>query len=635
MNPAGSGSAGRRPNPLETIRPPLSAPLRKILRFGAGWVAAGLAAAATGWAQTEPAPLITDIDHRATQSLDGPWHHIVDPYDSGYYDFHRMPRKDGYFKNAHPGSPPNALVEYDFSRTATLQVPGDWNSQRPELFFYEGTVWYQRDFAYHPKPGTRVFLYVGAANYFSRVWVNGREVCEHEGGFTPFDGEVTDLLADGNNFVVISVDNTRRADGVPALATDWWNYGGLTRDVKLVEVPEVFIGDYSLHLKAGTADQVEGWVALRGATGPAPVRLLIPELNVDLGLTTDPSGRAPIAFSAPGLARWSPESPKLYDVELSSGSDRLRDSVGFRTIEVRGTDILLNGRPVFLRGVCIQGEAPYRSGRAWSDDDARTLLGWARSLHANFVRLAHYPHDERMLRLADQMGLMVWSEMPVYWVIDWSNPATLANAQRQLNEMIARDRNRAAVLIWSVGNEAPVTPARRQFMGTLARTARSLDPTRLVSAACLAHSVGNVTSIDDPLGADLDVLGCNEYIGWYERKPADADRVEWRTPYDKPLVISEFGADAKSGLHGDPSQRWTEEYQADVYAHQFRMLDKISFLRGMTPWILMDFRSPRRPLIGIEDNYNRKGLVSDQGDKKQAFGLLQKYYEQKSTQPAP
>jgi beta-glucuronidase len=599
------------------------------------------AAAAGAPVQTGPAALITDIDHRSAQSLDGPWHFLVDPYDTGYYDFHRAPRNDGYFLNAHPADTPRdladsrGLVEYDFSRAETLNVPGDWNSQRRDLFFYEGTVWYEKDFTYHPTPGRRVFLYVGAASTFSRVWVDGRKVGEHDGGFTPFNCEVTNLLAAGNNFVVISVDNTRRVDGVPALATDWWNYGGIIRDVKLVEVPDVFIGDYSLHLVKGSADRVEGWVDIRGATAPVAVRLRIPELNIDLGLATDSSGRASVAFSAPGLTRWSPEVPKLYDVDISSGLDDLRDSVGFRTIEVRGTDILLNGRPIFLRGVCIQEEAPYRSGRAWSEEDARTLLGWARSLHVNFVRLAHFPHDERMLRLADQMGIMVWSELPVYWAIDWANPATLANARQQLSEEITRDRNRASVILWSVGNEAPVTADRLQFMGALARSAREFDPTRLVTAACLATKTPKVFSIDDPLGAELDVLGCNEYIGWYDRKPEDADHIVWRSAYNKPLIMSEFGADAKFGLHGDRHERWTEEYQEDVYVHQLGMLDKIPFLRGMSPWILMDFRSPRRPLPGIEDNYNRKGLFSDHGEKKKAFSVLESYYDQKSRQPAP
>jgi beta-glucuronidase len=585
-------------------------------------------------AQTAPAPLIADVDHRQTISLDGPWHIIVDPYYTGYYNYRLEPRPDGYFQNLHPKDQPQKVIEYDFAQSPTLNVPGDWNSQRADLFFYEGPVWYEKDFTYHPKPATHVFLYIGAANYFSRVWVNGKKVCEHEGGFTPFNCDVSSLLLDGANFVVISVDNTRRVDGVPTVNTDWWNYGGLTRDVKLLEVPNTFVSNYSLQLTKGSEDEITGWVQLGDPVSPATIRIRVPELNIDTTFPTDATGKAAVAFHAPGLVRWSPENPKLYSVEISASSDEtVKDSIGFRTIEVHGTDILLNGRPIFLRGVSIQDEAPYRSGRAYTEEDARTLLGWAKELGANYVRLAHFSRDERMLRLADQMGLMVWSEIPVYWTIDWSNPATLANARQQLTDMIARDRNRASVILWAVGNEEPNSDARLLFERTLIQAARDLDSTRLITAALETHTKGVTRTIDDPLGADLDVLGCNEYIGWYGGTIDDVDKAVWKTPFDKPLIMSEFGGDAKFGLHGSDDQRWTEEYQANLYVHQLRMLDNIPFLRGMTPWVLMDFRSPRRPLPNIEDYYNRKGLVSDKGEKKKAFFVLKSYYEQKRDNP--
>jgi beta-glucuronidase len=325
---------------------------------------------------------------------------------------------------------------------------------------------------------------------------------------------------------------------------------------------------------------------------------------------------------------WSFETPKLYDVEIAGETDSVRDRIGFRTLETRGADILVNGKPVFLRGISLHEQAPLREGRAFSVEDARTLLGWARDLGANFVRLAHYPHNEHMVRLADEMGLMLWAEIPVYWTIQWTNPATLDNAKRQLSEMIERDKNRASVVIWSVGNETPPGSARLAFMSELVHVARQLDPSRLVSAALERGGADpNVQTIDDPLGAELDVLGCNEYLGWYDGSPERPDAVTWQTRYDKPLIMTEFGADALAGLHGDALTRWTEEYQASVYAHQVRMLERIPFLRGMTPWILADFRSPRRPLPGIQDYWNRKGLISNRGEKKQAFYVLKKFYE--------
>ncbi len=477
--------------------------------------------------------LLVDADHRTSISLNGDWHAIVDPYDNGYYDFRMQPRADGYFRNQNPATSSN-LVEYDFAKSATLSVPGDWNSQRDSLFFYEGTVWYEKDFQYQRKPNTRTFLHVGAANYLAHVFVNGKKVCDHVGGFTPFDCEVTSLLQDGANFAVIYVNNQRKRDGVPTLNTDWWNYGGLTRDVSLIETPTAFIDDYSLQLQRGETPTISGWVHVVGAEAGAQVTVKIAEINLAQTAPTDADGRAAFTFAAAKLQRWSPGNPKLYDIEISVGGDRLKDTIGFRTIEVQGDNILLNGKPIFLRGVSIHAEAPYRSGRAWSQQDAETLLGWAKEVGANFVRLAHYPHDERMTRLGDRMGLMVWSEVPVYWMIDWENPETLTNANNQLQEMIRRDRNKASVVLWSVANETPNTAPRLAFLKSLITTAHTEDPTRPVTAALLVTTLPDAADgtrtkvLDDPLGEYLDVLGCNEYIGWYEGPPelAGAHAVE-------------------------------------------------------------------------------------------------------------
>jgi beta-glucuronidase len=143
------------------------------------------------------------------------------------------------------------------------------------------------------------------------------------------------------------------------------------------------------------------------------------------------------------------------------------------------------------------------------------------------------------------------------------------------------------------------------------------------------HYINDTTQmIDDPLGEYLDVLGCNEYVGWYDGLPEKADRLEWRSKYQKPLVMSEFGGDALYGHHGDALTRWTEEYQENIYQHQIAMLKKIPFLRGTSPWILTDFRSPRRPLPRIQDYWNRKGLISSRGEKKKAFYVLQQWYRE-------
>ncbi len=586
------------------------------------------------------APIVlTGADMRPAVSLDGEWAAIVDPYSNGF---------STYFRNLKQQPGDTRPIEYDFSKSPTLKVPGDWNTQRESLLYYEGPVWYERDFTYQPKGHTHIFLHVGAANYRSWFWVNGKKVCEHEGGYTSFNCEVTEAIHAGANFVVAAVDNTRLAEGVPTLKTDWWNYGGLTRTVSLIEVPEAFIDQYDVHLSRAPETEItshgndpgiigslhlahiDGWIHVEGGKLGDKVQVEIPELKSKGTGVLTAEGRAQIFLVASNLERWSPETPKLYKVKISAGQDEIEDLIGFRTIETHGSQILLNGKPIFLRGVCIHAEAPFRGGRAYSDKDAETLLGWAKELGANYVRLAHYPHGETMLRAADRMGLLVWSENPVYWAIQFDNPKVLAKAEQQLDEEIETSRNHAAIILWSMANETPNNEARTRFIATLADHARELDPTRLITAALLVRTEGHTKIVDDPLGKALDVIGANEYVGWYDQAPEGADTTEWRVDYDKPLIMSEFGGGAKAGLHGAENERWTEEYQANIYRHQLAMFNRIPQLRGLSAWILVDFRSPTRNLAGIQDGFNRKGLISDQGQKKAAFFVLQKAYLDKT-----
>jgi len=551
-------------------------------------------------------------------SLDGPWHYMADPYQGGI---------GVYPKDLKPE--PGKLQEYDFATSPTINVPGDWNTQRPELMKYEGGFWYERHFSFTPKAGTRSFLHIGAANYRSLAYINGKLLCAHEGGFTPFDCDATKALQAGENSVVIFVDSTRIADGVPTLKTDWYNYGGLTRDVSLVTVPQGFIDDFDLHLDRATRSRIEGYVHVEGVPTGSPVSVDVPELNLHAEGVTDFTGRAVVMLPAPGLELWSPQSPKLYAVKLTAGEDTLTDEMGFRTVETSGSEILLNGKPVVLHGVCIHAEAPYRTGRVDNDKDVATLFAWVKELGANYVRLAHYPHDERMTRAADKLGILVWSEVPVYWAEHFDDPAVYAKSQEQLREEIRRDRDKASIILWSIANETPNNAARTSFLTRSGAFVHQQDPTRLVTAALLVHGdAGDTKYIDDPLGKVLDVIGFNEYIGWYDKAAEAADTTAWKVAYDKPLIVSEFGGEAKAGLHDKQNSRWTEEFQANIYTHQLAMLNRIAQLRGASAWVLMDFRSPTRQLPGLQDGFNRKGLVSDQGKKKAAFFVLQKAYKE-------
>ena len=200
-------------------------------------------------AKDTPSTLITNLAGRTVIDLDGSWRAIVDPYAIG--------TGMRFYEDAKPKTPRD-LVEYNFDESGMLNVPGDWNTQRSDLFFYEGSVWYKKFFSYRKRAHSRVFVYFGAANYRASAYLNGQKLGEHEGVFTPFNFEVTDQIRDGENFLIVEVNNQRKLENVPSAVTDFWNYGGLTRDVSLIEVPETFIQDYSVQLAKGSLDEIDG-----------------------------------------------------------------------------------------------------------------------------------------------------------------------------------------------------------------------------------------------------------------------------------------------------------------------------------------------------------------------------------------
>lgn len=592
------------------------------------------------------AAILASADMRPATSLDGTWHYSVDPYRDGQAGFHgEAPGKASrryadIDVEAAMKADPTALYEYDMDQSPTATLPQSWLIHAPDMRYYQGLVWYERKFDAHPKPGMRQFLRFGAVNYRATVWLNGKQVGSHEGGFTPFAIEVTGGLRDGENRIVVAADSQASDTTIPPSVTDWENYGGITRTVRLIEVPATYVDDAWVRLTRDGKIAVDA--KLDGANAAnQPVTFTIPELHLKLSGKTGADGSWSATVAAPrSMQRWSPDTPKLYDVVVTSAGDTLADKVGFRTIETRGKQILLNGKPIYLRGISVhEEEIGANPGRTITPEAAHQLLSLVKDgLHGNYVRLAHYPHSEVMTREADRIGLLVWSEIPIYWRVAFDNPTVLEKARHMLTEEIDRDRNRASIIIWSIANETPVSDARNKFLFTLADDVHRIDPTRLLSAALL-NERGTVDGhaemiLNDPLSAKVDVVAINTYNGWYtDDKLVDVPNITWRVPSDKPLVFSELGADAKAGFH-DPAtmRKESEEYQAAYLKATLAMADKIPTLTGMTPWVLKDFRSPRRQHPVFEQGWNRKGLISETGERKQAFAVLADYYAKKAAE---
>ena len=567
--------------------------------------------------------LMTNVYGRSVQSLNGKWNAIIDLYDQG--------RKNQIFLNKTPQGETD-FYEYAFENGLRLNVPSDWNSQSPELKYYEGTIWYARRFDVKKEAHKKWFLYFGAVSYRCRIYLNGKEIGRHEGGFTPFQIDVTNAVKDTGNFLAVEVNNTRTVDAMPAMAFDWWNYGGITRDVFLVNTPDVFIEDYFIQLNKRKADQIDARIQLSQKIANSKLELAIPELNVKQSLTTDENGIAHLSFAVKKLERWSPASPKRYKVIISSETDKIEEMIGFRNLYVKGEDIYLNDKPLFLKAISFHEEIPQRKGRAFSEADAHMLLSEAKALGCNMIRLAHYPQNEYTVRLAEEMGFLLWEEIPVWQGIDFENNDTRLKAGNMIKEMVTRDKNRCALSFWGVANETKPSEARNAFLKYLIQCCKAIDTTRLMTAAfdlVRFDKQKQLFVMDDPFIRELDVVAVNKYMGWYHPWPVPPAKAIWEVAKGQPLIISEFGGEALQGQTGNANvaSSWSEDYQAKLYRDNLEMFKNIPNLKGTAPWILFDFRSPFRFHPTNQEEWNRKGLISDRGIRKKAWYLMKAYYD--------
>ncbi|MCD9574983.1 glycoside hydrolase family 2 protein [Flavobacterium soyae] len=568
---------------------------------------------------------IINVESRNSLSLNGDWQVILDPTNIGEWKqvwLEKKPQKKTDF------------VEYSFDGGPVLKVPGDFNSQLRELTYFEGVVWYKKVFNYKPNNEKRLFLHFGAVNYSAAVYLNGEKIGSHEGGFTPFEFEITNKVKNGANSLIVKVDNKRLENGLPGTGYDWLNYGGITRDVNLIETNKTFIEDYSVQLKKGSLKKVSGWIQLNGTNKKQKLKIKIPELNKSYKTESNDIGYANVEFDS-NLKLWSPENPKLYKIIIESETDTVTDTIGFRSIEVQGNKVLLNKKEIFFKGVNIHEENPYKGTRAYSKQDALVLLNAAKELGCNLVRLAHYPHNENIIKEAEKMGLMVWSELPIYQHIQFSDSLVQIKMETMLKEMVHRDKNRCGVVIWSLSNETyPGTPNRNNALIALTQKCRALDSTRLITHVVNTQSYkDNSFKVWDTIYEYSDLICINEYIGWYDPWQGKPSEVKWDFAYpDKPVFISEFGGEAVYGNNAgssDEAAYWTEGYQEQIYKDQIELFKTIPNLCGISPWLLFDYKSLGRMNQVYQKGYNRKGLLSEKGEKKKAWYIMEQYYKRK------
>jgi len=629
-----------------------------------------------------PDSLIGWIDSRRITSLNGEWSYIVDPMNNG------LPESSffGGFPKNKTQKTGMELIEYNFETAAKIQIPGAWNAFDKKLFFYRGPVWLYKKFNYQPKKEAITHLYIEGSNFTTKIFINGSIVGEFEGGYVPFNFDISKYLKDGENILLVQTDNTLNKSSVPTQKTDWWPWGGIVGDVYILETPKKFIQNAYLQLNPENFSEALFNVEMNQELSGQRIVLEIPELQFKDEFITNATGfiRESIKI-APQL--WSPDDPKLYKVLISTDQEIISDEIGFRSIKVKGQNIYLNNSEIQFKGISMHSEPIGIPGPAFSKEHFQDLLLTAKDLNINFIRAAHYPYTRHLAKVADRLGLMLWEEVPVYWNIDWDNSETLNIATNQITRLVQRDQNRASVVVWSVANETPLSSSRMKFLNTLLSEIEVIDSTRLTTAALLSGSEeqfkalvlvlalkgfnsqwvnpqekaifqfildqANIPidselnfsiSIDDPLGESVDLISYNEYFGWYyvtfftdqmmisegtlrklmfEIMPS----IKISSVFNKPIHISEFGAGAKYGNHSN--KIWSENYQASLYRHQLEMLSNNPQIKGISPWVFKDFRAMLRPLPGIQDFYNRKGLIDENGNKKEAFDVLADFYENK------
>jgi len=580
-----------------------------------------------------------DCRFRKVEELRGPWRFQIDQDNLG--------ESEGWFPR-------------DFNRDewSEVVVPGAWDFYDQALWAYEGIGWYSTEIPAESVDKDKwQRLFFTRVNIHAKVWLNGQFLGEHVGGHLPFEFAATPFLsADSRNALAVRVDNVPRIEWLPgARAIEWVLYGGILQPVLLLTTASVYISDLKIIAtpeRQGAILTCEVQVTNSGFTEfCGMVTFRIPSIcSSSIGgaeIVCKPRAKtvASTIVNMPYAERWSPESPVLYEVfaQLEDEEkiiDEVSERFGVRTIEARGAQILLNGKPVRIKGVNRYDEYA-RFGPTVPEDVMRKELMRIKKLGVNLVRV-HYPQDPALLRIMDEIGLLFMEETSLCW---WNpsqekqecNKAVIDAAEKTLEDMIRRDGNHPCVIIWSMANEcATDTDIGIEAMRRLMRKARELDPTRLVTFVIAGDPEGH-KAVDE-----ADFIADNIYFGLFRgivhhiyefdslvRSPSEEHLRKIREEHpDKPLVVTEFGTHGISGLRGDA--RFTEDYQAAYVRAVWRAMSNVPDVAGGVLWCWADYHH-RRNYIGyggkmLQSPYGPYGVVTiDRRAKKSLFELARMY----------
>ncbi len=539
-----------------------------------------------------------------------------------------------------------------FEQTRPIAVPASWNDQFEEGRDFLGPAWYQvrfdRQLGFE---GLRAWLRFGSVNYLAEVWLNGELLGSHEGGHLPFEFEVTERMRREDNLLVVRVDGSLAPDRVPPgyvpedprdsfgntplppASFDFFPYCGIQRPVRLYAAPRDFIQDIRVITDILNGSALVTIALHLSGEGPLTAQCTFKGFGTDkTAQVTTTAGNGTLQFQVEHPALWSPEHPNLYELAvelLKNGEvvDRYRLPVGIRTIEVRGDQLLLNGQVVHLTGFGRHEDFPV-VGRGFVPAvivKDYALMKW---VGANSFRTTHYPYSEEMMDLADRLGFLVIDETPAVGLFfaEQGLERRLELCRQYTRELIARDRNHPSVIAWSLANEPhSKRPAAKAFFHDLYELAKSLDLTRPVT---LVSTVG----LDEEAFEFLDFICLNRYYGWYtnfgdletgvERLKAEIEAL--RALYPKPLVLTEFGADAIPGHHAQPPEMFSEEYQAEMLSMYIQALREYPFVAGEHVWNLCDFKTGQA--VHRVNGFNYKGVFTRDRRPKMAAHRLRELW---------